>query len=464
VCVCVCVFVFFFFGLVLLGSSMEEVVEQQGVEEEVVMSSQSPPKRAREEISDVVVGDGHDFDNCSAAGQELAVDVAAGPPASKKLCIEEAVLCTIPNVLELEDLELHDDQAAADENSTCSSSVLVDISHHSAGAVAGCVVSGDELGDVVVDQDLLAEEHDVHSLFRGAQYKYHPAAVAGGSECCSALSKEDAARVLRSLEEELGVSSDQSDEYVDSSSSSLLPSSAVQEALVDAALTSWGEEIWNSSSSCGGFVAAAGGAAGDHAAGCSSGRSSLTIGDQQDESPAAPVTNCLQGAALDNKLSCALSTFEPVEGAQVDIGFLNEASDDELGIPPSPSSERAVFDDRRTAKEVCEDSMSVLTEAGSLLEGRGDHHSAAADDDDENGESAAAGPRKSQAALHEAVSWALEDNNSAAEDYPDPTGSSSSFHDMAAAAAAEEEEDWLMPVGGLDFLLDFSTGYVPVAT
>jgi hypothetical protein len=449
--VCVC----FFFGLILLGSSMEEVVEQQGVEEEVVMSSPSPPKRAREEISDVVVGDGHDFHSSSAAGQELAVDVAAGPPASKKLCIEDAVLSTIPNVLELEDLELQDDQAAADENSTCSSSVLVDISHHSAG---------DELGDVVVDQDLLAEEHDVHSLLRGAQYKYHPAAAAGGSECCSALSKEDAARVLRSLEEELGVSSDQSDEYVDSSSSSLLPSSAAQEALVDAALTSWGEEIWNSSSSCGGFVTAAGGAAGDHAAGFSSGRSSLTIGDQEDESSAAPVTNCLQGAALDNKLSCALSTFEPVDGAQVDIGFLNEASDDELGIPPSPSSERAVFDDVRTAKEVCEDSMSVLTEAGSLLEGRGDHHSAAAADDDENGESAAAGPRKSQAALHEAVSWALQDNNSAAEDYPDLPGSSSSFHDMAAAAAAEEEEDWLMPVGGLDFLLDFSTGYVPVAT
>ncbi|CAM6040938.1 unnamed protein product [Sphagnum compactum] len=445
---------------------MEEVVEQQGVEEEVVMSSPSPPKRAREEISDVVVGDEHDFDSSSAAGQELAVDVAAGPPASKKLCIEEAVLCTIPNVLELEDLELHDDQAAADENSTCSSSsVLVDISHHSAGAVAGCVVSGDELGGVVVDQDLLAEEHDVHSLFRGEQYKYHPAAAAGGSECCSALSKEDAARVLRSLEEELGVSSDQSDEYIDSSSSSLLPSSAAQEALVDAALTSWGEEIWNSSSSCGGFVTAAGDAAGDRTAGCSSGRSSLTIRDQEDESSAAPVTNCLQGAAgLDNKLSCALSTFEPVDGAQVDIGFLNEASDDELGIPPSPSSERAVFGDGRTAKEVCEDSMSVLTEAGSLLEGRGDHHSAAAADDDENGESAAAGPRKSQAALHEAVSWALQDNNSAAEDYPDPHGSGSSFHDMAAAAAAEEEEDWLMPVGGLDFLLDFSTGYIPVAT
>ncbi len=453
VCFCVCLFVCFF-GLILLGSSMEEVVEQQGVEEEVVMSSPSPPKRARAEISDVVVGDGHDFHSSSAAGQELAVDVAAGPPASKKLCIEEAVLSTIPNVLELEDLELQDDQAAADENSTCSSSVLVDIGHHSAG---------DELGDVVVDQDLLAEEHDVHSLFRGAQYKYHPAAAAGGSECCSALSKEDAARVLRSLEEELGVSSDQSDEYVDSSSSSLLPSSAAQEALVDAALTSWGEEIWNSSSSCGGFVTAAGGAAGDHAAGCSSGRSSLTIGDQEDESSAAPVTNCLQGAALDNKLSCALSTFEPVDGAQVDIGFLNEASDDELGIPPSPSSERAVFDDGRTAKEVCEDSMSVLTEAGSLLEGGGDHHSAAVDED-ENGESAAAGPRKSQAALHEAVSWALQDNNSAAEDYPDLPGSSSSFHDMAAAAAAEEEEDWLMPVGGLDFLLDFSTGYVPVAT
>jgi hypothetical protein len=275
------------------------------------------------------------------------------------------------------------------------------------------------------------------------QQQQHPQQQQGGgsmtTECCSNLSiisKEDAARVLRSLEEELGVSEEQSDDYASSSSSSLsstpaaaASSSAAQEALVDAAISSWSEEfIWNNSDHDG-FVDTVD-EDDEHdsvtAAAFSSGRSSLATEEKEDRSEAQ--TGRSKGSDHHDLCTTAL----------VDIVFLKEASDDELGIPPSPNTERFLDDglmgntqQQQLLHETS--SMSVLSEAGALLE-----------------EAADGLPRATEYSshdhdhLHDAVSWALQE-----------------------MCSVEEDSDWLlMPgTGSLGFLLDFSTGgYVPVAT
>ncbi len=368
-----------FFGGSCSGlDTMEEVVEQ--VDQEV---ASSPIKRARSESSVVVAGG----DYYAVQGQETELEdfVVAAPPR-KKLCIEDAtdLPAIISNVLELEDLELR----ASDENSNSNSC--------SAGHENSCVLnsSEEEVGSYPAaggqTSAALLPEHAVviQSLFREEQQQ---------SECSPLDKESDAARVLRSLEEELGVSSDSDDDYA-SSISSCMPTSAVQDqALVDAALSSWGEEIWNSTS--------VSNAAGDD------------------------VVSVLAGTTFE--------THQVQDGlsAQVDIGFLNEASDDELGIPPSPNPQRVFADE--DVKEICEENMSKLSDQART------EHSAAAEDDGLSTEPVPAETTH----LHEAVSWALHETS-------------------AESTGFEADPDWLnMPVGSLDFLLDFSTGsYVPVAT
>ncbi len=354
----------------LVLGGMELILEEQ-VEEVFAGSSKRP-----REYSDVEEGDGDTTED---------VDVLGFRGSCKKLCIEEAAaaLCSttiIPSVMELEDLEeLREQQQQGGGSMT--------------------------------------------------------------TECCSnssIISKEDAARVLRSLEEELGVSEEQSDDYASSSSSSLSStpaaaassSSAAQEALVDAAISSWSEEIiWNNSDHDG-FVDTV--EEDDEqdcatAAGFSSGRSSLA---DEEEDRSAAQTGRSKGS--DHRDLCTT--------ALVDIVFLKQASDDELGIPPSPNTERFLDDglmgNTQEQQQFLHEtsSMSVLSEAGALLE-----------------EAADGLPRATESSshdhdhhLHDAVSWALQD-----------------------MCSVEEDSDWLlMPVtGSLDFLLDFSTGgYVPVAT
>ncbi|CAM6039589.1 unnamed protein product [Sphagnum compactum] len=358
---------------------MELILEEQ-VEEVVARSSKRP-----REYSDVEEGDGDTTEE---------VDVLGFRGSCKKLCIEEAAaaLCSttiIPSVMELEDLEE------------------------------------------------LQEQQQQHRQQQQQQQ-------GGGSmttECCSnssIISEDDAARVLRSLEEELGVSEEQSDDYASSSSSSLSStpaatassSSAAQEALVDAAISSWSEEIiWNNSDHDG-FVDTVE-EDDEHdcvtAAAFSSGRSSLADEEKEDRSAAQTGRSKIS----DHHDLCTT--------ALVDIVFLKEASDDELGIPPSPNTERFLDDglmgntqQQQLLQETS--SMSVLSEAGALLE-----------------EAADGLPRATESSshdhdhhLHDAVSWVLQEMSS-----------------------VEEDSDWLlMPVtGSLDFLLDFSTGgYVPVAT
>lgn len=360
--------------LLVLGS-MESILEEQ-VEEVVARSSKRP-----REYCDVEEGDGDTIEE---------VDVLGFRGSCKKLCIDEAAAALssttiIPSVMELEDLE--------------------------------------ELQE---------------------QQQQHPQQQQGGgsmtTECCSnssIISKEDAARVLRSLEEELGVSEEQSDDYASSSSSSLsstpaaaaASSSAAQEALVDAAISSWSEEfIWNNSDHDG-FVDTVE-EDDEHdcvtAAAFSSGSSSLV--DEEKEDRSAAQTSRSKGSDHHDLCTTAL----------VDIVFLKEASDDELGIPPSPNTERFLDDGLmgNTQQQLLHEtsSMSVLSEAGALLE-----------------EAADGLPRATESSshdhdhhLHDAVSWALQD-----------------------MCSVEEDSDWLlMPgTGSLDFLLDFSTGgYVPVAT
>ncbi|CAM6017238.1 unnamed protein product [Sphagnum balticum] len=349
-----------------------ELIPEEQVEEVVARSSKRP-----REYSDVEEGDGDTTEE---------VDVLGFRGSCKKLCIDEAAaaLCSttiIPSVMELEDLE--------------------------------------EL-----------------------QEQQQPQQQQGGgsmtTDCCSnssIISKEDAARVLRSLEEELGVSEEQSDDYASSSSSSLSStpaaaassSSAGQEALVDAAISSWSEEfIWNNSDHDG-FVDTVE-EDDEHdcltAAAFSSGSSLV---DEEKEDRSAAQTGGSKGSDHHDLSTTAL----------VDIVFLKEASDDELGIPPSPNTERFLDDGLmgNTQQQLLHEtsSMSVLSEAGALLE-----------------EAADGLPRATESSshdhdhLHDAVSWALQD-----------------------MCSVEEDSDWLlMPVtGSLDFLLDFSTGgYVPVAT
>jgi hypothetical protein len=376
--VCFWVVGFFFWWSCSGLDTMEEVVEQ--VDQEV---ASSPTKRARSESSAVVAGG----DYCAVQGQETELEdfVVAAPPR-KKLCIEDAtdLPSIISNVLELEDLELR----GADENSNSNSC--------SAGHENSCVLnsSDEEVGSYAAaggqTSAALLPEHAVviHSLFREEQQE---------SECSPLDKESDAARVLRSLEEELGVSSDSDDDYA-SSISSCMPTSATQDqALVDAALSSWGEEIWNSTS--------VSNAAGDD------------------------VVSVLAGTTFE------AHQVQDGSSAQVDIGFLNEASDDELGIPPSPNSQRVFADE--DVKEICEENMSKLSD-----EARTEHFAAVEDD----GLCAEPVPAETTH-LHEAVSRALQETS-------------------AESTGFEADPDWLnMPVGSLDFLLDFSTGsYVPVAT
>lgn len=357
---------------------MEEVVDQ--VDQEV---ASSPIKRARTESSVVIAGG----DYSAVQGQETELEdfVVAAPPR-KKLCIEDAtdLPAIISNVLELEDLELR----GSDENSNSNS--------YSAGHGNSCVLNStdEEVGSYAAaggqTSAALLPEHtgDIHSLFREEQQQSD----------CSPLDKEsDAARVLRSLEEELGVSSDSDDDYASSISSCMPTSAAQDQALVDAALSSWGEEIWNSTS--------VSNAAGDD------------------------VVSVLAGTTFE------AHQVQDGSSAQVDIGFLNEASDDELGIPPSPNSQRVFADE--DVKEICEENMSELSDQAQT------EHSAAVEDDGLCTEPVPAETTH----LHEAVSWALQETS-------------------AESTGFEADPDWLnMPVGSLDFLLDFSTGsYVPVAT
>jgi hypothetical protein len=357
---------------------MEEVVDQ--VDQEV---ASSPIKRARTESSAVVAGG--DYYAVQRQETELEDFVVAAPPR-KKLCIEDAtdLPAIISNVLELEDLELR----GSDENSNSNSC--------SAGHENSCVLNSndEEVGSYAAaggqTSAALLPEHTVviHSLFREEQQQ---------SECSPLDKESDAARVLRSLEEELGVSSDSDDDYASSISSCMPTSVAQDQALVDAALSSWGEEIWNSTS--------VSNAAGDD------------------------VVSVLAGTTFE------AHQVQDGSSAQVDIGFLNEASDDELGIPPSPNSQRVFADE--DVKEICEENMSKLSDQART------EHSAAVGD---NGLCTEPVPAETTH-LHEAVSWALQETS-------------------AESTGFEADPDWLnMPVGSLDFLLDFSTGsYVPVAT
>jgi hypothetical protein len=374
-------------------------------------------------------------------------------PSSKKLRVEGAALSSAtPNgVFEFDDLELRgaDDDDDDDENVmiSCSSGDEGScVLNHSSDQLIGCM-SGDEYS--TEELILAAEEYDdvqAESLiFRGREL--HPG---GSRESSTVIGKEDdaAARVLRSLEEELGVSPSECDDYTSTSTLSSMASSSgmAQEALVEAALSSWGEEIWNSTT---GFNIISGEISVAATVGCSSGSSTT-------ESAAPP--GCQGFGDQLCTLSSALET--PVDGAaQVDIGFLSEASDDELGIPPSPhyNTDRRYFHEEEeeagaaAAKEACEENMSALSEVVADLVAHGDHHQATTIDAAATGHELG-GADQSQL-HHETFSWALQAERTD-EEYPE-------FDDIAPV----EDTDWLMPLGSnLDFLLDFSNGYVPAVT
>ncbi len=404
---------------------------------EAVKEVSSSPKRARG-LRDGLIGVGE---------QQYVVG-----PSSKKLCVEGAALSSAtPNgVFEFDDLEElrgADDDDDDDENFmiSCSSGDEGScVLNHSSDQLIGCI-SGDEYS--TEELILAAEDYDdvqAESLiFRGRELP-----PGGSRESSIFIGKEDdsAARVLRSLEEELGVSSSECDDYTSTSTLSSMASSSglAQEALVEAALvSSWGEEIWNSTT---GFNIISGEISVAATVGCSSGSSTT-------ESAAPP--GCQGFGDQLCTLSSALET--PVDGAaRVDIGFLSEASDDELGIPPSPhynTDRRHVQEEEEeagaaAAKEACEENMNALSEVVADLVAHGDHHQAAAIDAAATGHEL--GGADQNQLHHETFSWALQAERTD-EEYHE-------FDDIAAV----EDTDWLMPLGSnLDFLLDFSTGCVP---
>jgi hypothetical protein len=219
----------------------------------------------------------------------------------------------------------------------------------------------------------------------------------GSSE--SAVSEENAAaRVLRSLEEELGLSESEEGHTAVSS----LPSAADEEAPCTAAFATWGDDVWNMH----GFPSA------NLSVGCSSG-STLTgddfvVCERFDVHPM--ILNHENNNAGDDP---------------VDICFrLEGVSDERLDCPSSAAApavaEKGRFEDSAGKRSVLnhESSFVTATVAGGAAAGVG-----------------------TLEGLHTAISWALE------EGFDDYSG----FNHMGVG------DDWITPEGNLDFLLDSTT-------
>jgi hypothetical protein len=221
----------------------------------------------------------------------------------------------------------------------------------------------------------------------------------GSSE--SAVSEENAAaRVLRSLEEELGLSESEEGHTAVSS----LPSAADEEAPCTAAFATWGDDVWNMH----GFSSA------DLSVGCSSG-STLTG---------------------DDFVVCERFAVHPMIPDQennnagddpVDICFrLEGVSDERLDCPSSAAApaaaEKGRFEDSTGKRSVLNHESSFVTAAAA------------------GGAAAGVGTLEG---LHNAISWALE------EGFDDYSG----FNHMGVG------DDWITPEGNLDFLLDSTTDY-----
>jgi len=219
----------------------------------------------------------------------------------------------------------------------------------------------------------------------------------GSSE--SAVSEENAAaRVLRSLEEELGLSESEEGHTAVSS----LPSAADEEAPCTAAFATWGDDVWNMH----GFSSA------DLSVGCSSG-STLTgddfvVCERFDVHPM--ILNQENNNAGDDP---------------VDICFrLEGVSDERLDCPSSAAApaaaEKGRFEDSTGKRSVLNHESSFVTAAAA------------------GGAAAGVGTLEG---LHNAISWALE------EGFDDYSG----FNHMGVG------DDWITPEGNLDFLLDSTT-------
>ncbi len=217
----------------------------------------------------------------------------------------------------------------------------------------------------------------------------------GSSE--SAVSEENAAaRVLRSLEEELGLSESEEGHTAVSS----LPSGADEEAPCTAAFATWGDDVWNMH----GFSSA------DLSVGCSSG-STLTgddfvVCERFDVHPM--ILNQENNNAGDDP---------------VDIRFrLEGVSDARLDCPSSAAAEKGRFEVSTGKRSVLNHESSSVTTAAA------------------GGAAAGVGTLEG---LHNAISWALE------EGFDDYSG----FNHMGVG------DDWITPEGNLDFLLDSTTDY-----
>ncbi len=253
---------------------------------------------------------------------------------------------------------------------------------------AGFEAEGEEAGNKV-ESSILRELEDCLLVGEDEQV--------GSSE--SAVSEENAAaRVLRSLEEELGLSESEEGHTAVSS----LPSAADEEAPCTAAFATWGDDVWNMH----GFSSA------DLSVGCSSG-STLT-GDDFVVCERFDVHPMMLNQENNN------AGHDPV-----DICFRVEGvSDERLDCPSSAAgpaaAEKGRFEDSTGKRSVLNHESSFVTAAAA------------------GGAAAGVGTLEG---LHNAISWALE------EGFDDYSG----FNHMGVG------DDWITPEGNLDFLLDSTT-------
>ncbi|BBN11684.1 hypothetical protein MPTK1_5g13950 [Marchantia polymorpha subsp. ruderalis] len=137
------------------------------------------------------------------------------------------------------------------------------------------------------------------------------------------------AETLRSLEEELGVSGDQTD--------FLMPAASIDELSGTGLVAGWGDVIWSTDDGLAGVNDDVNDVIRSGEVGCSS-ESNPGLSDclsSENSSVLIEGDNCDTSARTSSTSQQKNEKYNPV-----DIGFLLEASDDELGIPPSPTSEK----------------------------------------------------------------------------------------------------------------------------
>ncbi|KAG6551666.1 hypothetical protein Mapa_006753 [Marchantia paleacea] len=197
------------------------------------------------------------------------------------------------------------------------------------------------------------------------------------------------AETLRSLEEELGVSGDQTD--------FLMPAASIEELSGAGLVSGWGDVIWSTDDG----LASVNDVIRSREVGCSS-ESNPGLSDCLSSENSSVL---IEGDNCDTSARTSTSQPKNEKYNPVDIGFLLEASDDELGIPPSPTSEKD------QSSELEQETLASDNSLGNSLKGT---------DVDTTGN------------LQDAVSWALEG------------GGDNMGYDTGI-------DDWMM--GSLDFMI-----------